>query len=293
MASFAQFGPHSDEFLQAVTRMNYLHAPYKKSGKILDEDFLYVLWVSMADPITFIDQYDWRPLTNMEKAAFGTLWKHIGDLMGIDYKSVMGRDQWKDGLEFIEGTSNWASDYEDKYMKPFPEVRQLGDILIEMVNTAYPAFARPFIHQGNLVLMGARVRHAYALPEPSLFASFLTYSFLLIRRILIRYFTLPRFFAVEGISEPDPTTGRRHQAKYIKEPWYNASTFRSRWSLQALFTWFFGGLVPGDGGAKHMPEGFLFSDIGPPQKMGKGIEEINTASSLAEMRPLTASPFSA
>ena len=162
MASFAQFGPHSDEFLQAVNRMNYLHAPYKKSGKILDEDFLYVLWVSMADPITFIDQYDWRPLTNMEKAAFGTLWKHIGDLMGIDYKSVMGRDQWKDGLEFIEGTSNWASDYEDKYMKPFPEVRQLGDILIEMVNTAYPAFARPFIHQGNLVLMGARVRHAYA-----------------------------------------------------------------------------------------------------------------------------------
>lgn len=30
---------------------------------------------------------------------------------------------------------------------------------------------------------------------------------------------------------------------------------------------------PGDGGARMKPEGFLFEDLGPLSKVGKGVEE--------------------
>ena len=159
--SFAQFGPHSDEFLKAVARMNYLHAPYVKSGKILQEDFLYVLYASMADPVRFMSLFEWRSLTDMEHAALGTLWKHIGDLMGIDYKSVLGKDQWVDGIEFMDDVTEWALAFEVEYIKPFPEVRKLGEVLMEMLATSYPRIARPALYTASSVLVGDRMRHAF------------------------------------------------------------------------------------------------------------------------------------
>jgi hypothetical protein len=159
--SFAQFRPHDEEFLKAVARMNFLHAPYIKSGKILNEDLLYVLWASMAEPVRFMRLYEWRALTDMEHAAVGALWKHIGDLMGIDYEAELGRNTWTDGIEFMDEVTAWASKYEDKYMHPYPEVRKLGEVLMDLLLTSYPKFARPMAHQISLVLMGDRMRHAF------------------------------------------------------------------------------------------------------------------------------------
>lgn len=141
--------------------MNYLHAPYIKAGKILNEDLIYVLWASMADPVRFIGLYEWRPCTEMEQAAFGAQWKHIGDLMGIDYKAELGHDSWKDGIEFIDELTVWAGKYEDKYMHPYPEVRKLGQVLMDLLLTSHPKFARPIAYQISLVVMGDRMRHAF------------------------------------------------------------------------------------------------------------------------------------
>ena len=110
----------------------------------------------------------------------------------------------------------------------------------------------------------------------------------------MRFLTLPRFFPISNLSEPDPKTGRMNHYLYMKEPWYNPVTFWSRWGPEAWFTWSFGGMLPGDRGAAEMkPEGFLFEDIGPKSKMGKGLEEIAKYGSLASMRPADATAFSA
>lgn len=119
----------------------------------------------------------------------------------------------------------------------------------------------------------------------------ITYSLLLARMLAMRFLALPRFFPFKNLSEPDPKTGRMHHYSYMKEPWYNPSTFTARWGLEAWFTWSFGGILPGDGGSELKPEGFLFEDIGPKYRMGKGLGELAQAGHLASMRPADASPF--
>lgn len=146
--------------------MNFLHGPYIRTGKIRNEDFLYVLWASMADPVRIINLYEWRKLTDMEHAALGGLWKHIGDLMGIDYKAELGHDDWKDGIEFMDEVTAWARKYEDKYMHPYPEVGKLGELLMDLFLDSYPKFSGPAVSAMSRVVMGERMRYAFGYVYP-------------------------------------------------------------------------------------------------------------------------------
>ena len=103
--------------------------------------------------------------------------------------------------------------------------------------------------------------------------SALTYILLLSRQIFIRYLSLPRFYPMQYISDPDSRTGRMHHTHYLKEPWYTPATLWARWGPVAWITRATGGMIPGDGGAEMKPEGFLFEDLGPRSKMGMGLEE--------------------
>lgn len=154
-----KFKPESVDLHQAVARMNFLHSPYIKSGKVTNEDLLYVLGASMREPVEFIKKYDWRALTDMEVAALATLWMYIGRLMEIDYAAELGKDSWKDGLEFMDDVTHWISEYEDRHMRPSKDVLRLGSVLMELIMSTYPAFSRPAVYQGFSVLLGDRLRH--------------------------------------------------------------------------------------------------------------------------------------
>lgn len=141
--------------------MNALHGPYVKAGKILNRDLLYVLWTSMADPAHYMSKYEWRALTDMEFAALGTLWKHTGDLMRIDYKKELGNDQWQDGIECMEELERWAAKHEDAYMRSLEEVHEIGVTLMSVLLDSYPRFIRPVLYRMSLVIMGERMRRAF------------------------------------------------------------------------------------------------------------------------------------
>lgn len=159
--SFALFPPSSPLLHKAVARMNYLHAPYIKSKRILNQDLLYVLYTAMVEPIRFMRLYEWRSLTEMEVAAQATLWKYVGDMMGIDYAEQLGKNKWNDGIEFMEDVTRWGCKYEDNYMLPLPEVQHLGTVLVDLLLSAYPKMMRPLGYQMLLVLMGERMRYAF------------------------------------------------------------------------------------------------------------------------------------
>ncbi|KAH7162331.1 hypothetical protein B0J13DRAFT_535662 [Dactylonectria estremocensis] len=271
--------------------MNYLHEPFIKSGNILQEDMLYVLYASMTEPVRFINTFEWRHLDELEVAALATLWKYIGDMMDIGYKSLLHKDEWRDGIEFLEDVTRWASDYEDKYMRPTKEVHGLGKILMELLLQSHPKFARPLAYPMALVVMGNRLRRAFGFPEPSLAMTVLTYSQLLARKLVIRFLCLPRIIPIEYISQPDRTTGRIKHYHYMKEPWYVPGTFWSRWNFETILTKLCGGMIPGDGGADMKPEGLLFEDLGPRNKVGQGVQETLELEGMVKQRATAGCPF--
>lgn len=161
MPSFGTFPPSSPQLHKAIARMNYIHAPFIKAGKISQEELLYVLYASVSEPIRFLNQYEWRQLTDMEVAALVTMWKYVGDMMDIDYKSVLQKEEWGDGLEFLEDLTRWANEYEDKYLKPTPEVHALGQVLMEMLLQSHPYAPKSIAQSMACVLMGNRLRRAF------------------------------------------------------------------------------------------------------------------------------------
>lgn len=160
--SFAQFAPTSPHLHKAIARMNYIHSPYLKSGKITQADMLYVTYASVAQSVKFLNQYEWRQLTDMEVAALVTMWKYVSDMMAIDYRTVLQKNEWKDPLEFFEDLTKWASDHEDKYMRAIPEVNALGSILMEMLLQSHPYAPKALTRSAACVLMGNRLRRAFS-----------------------------------------------------------------------------------------------------------------------------------
>src|SRR5689334_23375503 len=61
----------SERYMDAIARMNYLHARYRKAGKILDEDLLHTLGDGALEILHVIDREEWRKLTDVEKCAVG------------------------------------------------------------------------------------------------------------------------------------------------------------------------------------------------------------------------------
>ncbi|KHO11526.1 C6 finger domain-containing protein [Metarhizium robertsii ARSEF 23] len=270
---FAHYAPTSSMLRKAVARMNYLHAPYIKSGRILNKDLLYVLSTAMSEPERFMRLYEWRPLLEMEVAAVASVWKYVGDLMEIDYEAELGKNQWRDAIEFLDDVSQWASKYEEQYMRPMDEFAQLGSVLMDLLLSAYPRALRPL-----------------GFPEPGVAVCALTYTLLLLRKLFLRYLSLPRFSRVVFVTEPDPTSKRMKHLHYLKEPWYTPATFWWRWGPTAWATWAAGGMVPGDN-EEMKPEGFLWEDIGPRSKMGKGSEEMAKLEEVVQQRATGKCPF--
>ncbi|XP_044720154.1 Dephospho-CoA kinase [Hirsutella rhossiliensis] len=290
--SFIKFPPTSPLLHQAVARMNYLHSPYMKSGKLLNRDLLYTLHIIMNEPIRLIRLFEWRSLTDMEMAAIGTFWKYIGDMMEIDFVAELNKDRWDDGINFLEDVTQWASKYEDEHMRRTRDGQILVGHLLDFFYSSYPVFMRPLIYGLAFVLMGDRWRQIFSLPEPGTATVAFTYTFLLARKLCMRFLALPRSIATDYISEPDIKTGRMHHYHYLKEPWYLPATIWNRWGPLAWLVWATGGMIPGDGGPAMKPEGFLFEDLGPKGKMGKGIEATAHLAEVAQGKLSKGCPFS-
>ncbi|KAH8881709.1 hypothetical protein GQ53DRAFT_754156 [Thozetella sp. PMI_491] len=267
-AEFTLNAPTSERCIKAISRINYLHSQYKKSGKISNDDFLYTLSVCVSEPISWIDRYEWRKLNDMEKNAIGTFWKGIGDSMEIEYKGYLSKDSWKDGIEFAEDITAWAKGYEERAMKPAKSNRALCQPLMDMLLYLAPGFLKPFAEEAATALMEKRMREAFLYPEPRPVVTAIAHAGLWARKMFLRYLALPRIAPKIYLSTPDPKTGRINHYDYLVEPLYQEPTFWNRWGPMALFTRLMGGYVPGD--TKFLPQGYLFEEVGPEAQFGKG-----------------------
>ncbi|KAM0279178.1 hypothetical protein ACHAQH_004722 [Verticillium albo-atrum] len=283
--------PTSARALKAIARMNYLHAPYKAASQISNEDFLYTLSTCVTEPIRFMRLYEWRALTDAEVCAIGTFWKAIGDAMDIRYDGYLDRaGAWRDGIDFADDITAWAKKYELQAMKPsrsnIKPSRELARLMIWHV----PNFMKPFAVHVLTVLMGDRVREAFLYPEPPITAALAAYLALFVRRIFVRHLCLPRLLPKRYFSKENPATGRINHYTYLVHPYYLPATLWARFGPASWLVRALGGFPPGD--VDMLPQGYLFEEVGPADKVGLGVEEMEAGVEALRARKRGRCPFS-
>ena len=155
---FALNSPTSDRAVKAIARMNYLHAPYVKSGKITNDDLLFTLSLFALEPSRWVAKYEWRELTELELAACGTFWKALGDAMEISYLPLKSSGNgWQNGLHWLEELRRWSEAYEKAEMRPAESNQKLADSHFEILCYNVPATFRGSCQKIMSILLGERL----------------------------------------------------------------------------------------------------------------------------------------
>ncbi|KAF4555139.1 Hypothetical protein D9617_3g022110 [Elsinoe fawcettii] len=282
-------GPGSERGRRAMARMNYLHAKWRKAGRITDGDMLYTLSLFVLEPERWVARYEWRALGEVERCARGVYWRWVGEGMGIDmgcllaYRvSVEGEKAgkegqgWTDGLEWLEALTRWSVAYEEQHMLPAESNRKVADGTVQILLTNVPGPLKGMAEEGIRVMMEPRLRRSMMFEDPSAFATWMLLGVLAVRKWILRYLALPRPWILRWRwfdDEPD-SEGRVHSLQYTSHPWYVKPTTGWRWGPKGLLLRLVGGSVPGDDGERYLPHGYKIEEVGPQRQVGKGLKEM-------------------
>ena len=162
---FMGHDPTADRTREAISRVNYIHSSYQKSGRILDDDMLYTLALFALEPVRWINKYEWRQLEDFEVCAIGTYWKSLGDAMSISYEKLKsgtgGKDgTWRDGLEWLDEIKDWSEAYEKETMVPAETNRKTAEQTTRILLWTIPGSMKGVGRHLVSALMSDRLRTA-------------------------------------------------------------------------------------------------------------------------------------
>ncbi|KAL4872792.1 hypothetical protein BDV12DRAFT_161546 [Aspergillus spectabilis] len=257
----------------AIVRTRYLHSAYRSAGTIREEDMLYTLGLFAVQPVRFINKFEWRELSDVEKCAIGTFWKSLGDGLEISYDALpSGKTGFRDGLQWLEEIMAWSDAYEERCMVPDVKNREVADQTTAVLLYSVPKPFHPFGLHAVSFMMDDRLRKAMQYdPPPASYTSFFSFA-LNARRLAMRYLALPRpyIFRHRTYTECQTEEERIFITQWEGAPYYVKPTFWNRWSPGAWYTWALGRPLPGDEGDKYYPNGYYIADVGPKYFEGKG-----------------------
>ncbi|KAL4952185.1 hypothetical protein BDW69DRAFT_200898 [Aspergillus filifer] len=283
----------SDRYATAVARMNYLHARYRRANKITDDDLLHTLGDGLAEIFNVIEREEWRSLTDIEKCALGIFHRNLGEDMEIPFDVLLSHAEgWRDGLHFALELLEWTTRYEERVARPTKTNDQYVRVYVD---SAVPGFLRPVVRQMLGGDLDDVMRVSLGLESPSPLLSMALSLIRTSRKLLLRYFALPRpaSFAVKPVhTTPNPKTGLYNFYRKGLQPWYIWPSIWYRWGPGAFLVRMFGGKVPGDRGDRYLPQGYDLMTIGPEPQKGKGLEEMGRDIDVIKARGVATCPFS-
>ena len=122
---------------------------------------LYTLGLFVLEPVRWADQYDWRPLTEVEKCALGLFWRDLGECMEISFEPLGPRKSGlDDGLTWLESLENWCSGYETRYMIPAESNKEIARATVDIALFNVPEVFRGFALNLVSTLLEPRLRKA-------------------------------------------------------------------------------------------------------------------------------------
>ncbi|KAH7028181.1 uncharacterized protein B0I36DRAFT_328766 [Microdochium trichocladiopsis] len=235
----------------AMGKLNWMHHRFS----ILEGDYVHTLALFVLEPHRWIEKYDWRPLTRLEKVAHFLYWREIGHRMGFG------------GIpETLEELEEWKVEYEKTHLYYIPENKMVTDATLDVFLRDLPKPLHSFMRTMFCALIEEKhVLRAIGYPEPPAWALSLKDCVLGLRRMCLRHLALPRFRALSPLAKQGKD-GRyyRSPAYVLFEPWYVADSWWNRLALWLKFGVGGGGgsgKVPGD---KWRKQGYLPHELGPP-----------------------------
>jgi len=82
LTEFLIGGLDSDRGSKALAKMNWLHRRY--GNKIRQPEMLHTLALFVLEPMRWIERFEWRKMTKLEKVAVFVYWREIGYRMGMN-----------------------------------------------------------------------------------------------------------------------------------------------------------------------------------------------------------------
>lgn len=174
----------------ALARTNWLHSKYQ----ISNDDYLYTLSLFITEPGAWMETYEWRGLTPLERQAYFVFWSEIGRRMGIHNIPETLRD-----------LQEWCEEYERANMLPSPINKTVAEETIKLLLYHVPPIAKSIGSQAVAALCPRRLREAIVQPVPAPWIGGVLSVALSLRRAVMRHCLLPRFKALEYV--PADTAG--------------------------------------------------------------------------------------
>jgi hypothetical protein len=242
----------------ALNRMNWIHSRYGSAIKM--DQMVYTLCLLACEALQWIDRYDWRHTTPLEKHASWVFWNEVGRRMGL--VGVPG--SWDACAEYIV-------QFEERNMAPSQDNAVVAQGVFALYASTLPGFLAPLVQKVLVAFMDSRLCEAFKVPARSTSGiRGLLDAGLMLRKYFVRYLMLPRYSTMQVFGEEN-AAGFRPMLFWEIEPWYVASSKSCSW-LYAAYTRFFGLPVAGD--EKFRPVGYKLQEIGPKHLEGKGGEEV-------------------
>ncbi|KAF8937114.1 hypothetical protein EDD21DRAFT_363861 [Dissophora ornata] len=161
----------------ALERLNFIHGHYN----IKQDDYLYTLSLFVLEPPRFLDSFEWRKLTELEKNALLANWTVHGEGMGIQ-----NIPKTREELEA------WSDEYERQYSAFATSNVAIAESTTDLLLSLAPSFMHPFGRQAVSALLTPRLREAFGIAPPAKIVSILVHSTLWLRATFIKYLMPPR-----------------------------------------------------------------------------------------------------
>ncbi|CAE6434645.1 unnamed protein product [Rhizoctonia solani] len=162
----------------ALARTNWLHSKYT----ISNEEYLYTLSLFILEPARWVEKYEWRGFTPLERQAYFVFWSEIGRRMNI-----------QNIPETLEDLVEWCEEYERANMVPSQTSKTVADLTTALLLYHVPSFALAFGKQAVAALCPERLNKAIMVPQPPSWVISSINVVLGLRKLFIRHLCLPRF----------------------------------------------------------------------------------------------------
>ncbi|KAF9893848.1 hypothetical protein FE257_010018 [Aspergillus nanangensis] len=240
---------------EALAKMNWIHRQY--GARIGNDEMIHTLVLFVLEPQRWVDCYEWRTLSELERVAYFVYWREIGSRMGMR------------GIpETLEDLRCWAHSFEKTHMVYAESNRLCTVATMDLFVRGLPGFMQDFAKTVMACFLEPHVRPTLGVKEPPpAFVAGVEWLFW-VRRMVIRWLLLPRFHDMSILSSPDQDTGRINRKAYLFEPWYVPE---DTWSTVRKKLLGSSRPLPGP---EYMSEGYLPRELGPTEYKERSKEPV-------------------